>query len=224
MGKKVFISYKYGDTNVQRIGNNYSSKVRDYVDVLQDLFEETPHIFKAEEDGNDLSQFKDETIASTLRDKIFDSTLTIVLISQGMKTFEKEEDQWIPWEVSYSLKEHSRNGRMSSTNGMLAVVLPNSSANYDYFLKEDSCQYCHCRTLITPFLFKILGGNMFNIKKPEYSDCVNHSTGSKPLLGHSSYIYSVKWSDFIGDINTYLDIAVRINETIEAYEIVKVVG
>ena len=31
------------------------AKARDYVNFLQDKFEETPHIFKAEDDDNDLS-------------------------------------------------------------------------------------------------------------------------------------------------------------------------
>lgn len=223
MGKKIFITYKYGDTSVQKLDNIQFTKVRDYVDKLQTMFEETPHIYKAEEDGNDLSQFKDETIASKLRDKIYDSSLTIVLISKGMKNYLREEDQWIPWEISYSLREHKRVGRTSLSNALLAVVIPDETGSYDFFITDNSCPYCHCRSLHTDFLFSILKKNMFNIKKPVHSDCNNHPVYSKPYLGHSSYIFSVKWADFISGVNNHIQTAYQINDNIDDYQIAKAV-
>src|SRR5258708_11422705 len=170
MGKKIFISYKFGDTNVAQLGNNSVTTVRDYVDSLQDMFEETPHIYKGEEDGNDLSQFKDETIESKLRDKIYDSSITMVLISPGMKEAGlREDEQWIPWEISYSLRERTRNERTSRSNGLLAVVIPDSNDSYEFFLTYDAA--CSAIFFNTPFLFKILSANMFNLKIPETREC-----------------------------------------------------
>ncbi|MDN3582497.1 TIR domain-containing protein [Mucilaginibacter flavus] len=218
MGRKIFITYKYGDTNVRALPDIFYTKARDYVTALQELIDKEDHINKGEEDGQSLEDFEDEAIASSLRDKIYDSSITIVLISRNMKTADSEKDQWIPWEISYSLKEHSRNGRTSLSNALLAVVLPDMWGNYDYFITENPT--CNSRTLHTDSLFVILKRNMFNIKAPDTREC----NGNTVYNGYSSYIHSVKWDDFKVNIDYYLDVAAGINGNIDSYNIVKTIS
>lgn len=221
MGKKIFVTYKYGDTKVHHLGGREQTRARHYVDVLQSLLDVTDHINKGEKDGESLSDFKDSTIASKLRDKIYDSSITIVIISKGMKDSIAEVDQWIPWEVSYSLKEHSRSDRVSRTNAVLAVILPDENGSYAYYVTDNACPHCKCRSLNTPFLFGILKSNMFNIKNPEYVTCPDHVNSGKVYKDYASYIYSVKWCDFSRNLNHYIGLAEKINERITEYEITK---
>ena len=106
MGKKIFVSYKYADSDVRKITNDYfhTDTVRDYVNKLEEKIGKSD-IYKGESDDNDLSQLTDDSIWNQLKQKIYDSSITIVLISPNMKTLWKsEKDQWIPQEISYSLK------------------------------------------------------------------------------------------------------------------------
>jgi hypothetical protein len=126
-----------------------------------------------------------------------------------------EKEQWIPWEVSYSLREQSRQGQRSKTNAMLAVVLPDENGSYEYFITKNP--QCNSRTLHTDFLFQILKDNMFNHKNPKTRECNGHTIYS----GYSSYIHSVKWEDFINDIDKYVEIALEIWRNRNDYEIIK---
>ena len=215
MGKKIFTSYKYADSNVRALTGIYPTTVRDYVDILQDKIDETDHINKGEDDGEDMSSLADSTIASKLGDKIFDSTVTIVFISKGMKDNTPEKDQWIPWEISYSLREQSRQDKNSKTNAILGVVLPDNTGTYDWYYRENPA--CNSVTHFTNQLFTILRENMFNIKNPQTRIC----SGTTILEGESSFIKTVKWDNFIENINWYIEKALEIWRVRDQYNIRK---
>lgn len=220
MARKIFVTYKHSDNSVYPI-NGYST-ARAYVDYLIELFK-GDEIYKGE--GNeDLSKFKDETIATHLKDKIYDSSITIVLISPNMKEqLKPESDQWIPWEVAYSLKQITRNGRISQSNAVLAVVLPDWSLTYHYFLLENSCPYCNSTTYKTGTLFQILRENMFNVKTPTFNNCTNHSRTSPVYTGNFSYIPSVRWDRFVSNKESYLNNVETIRDNIDQYNVSKMV-
>lgn len=224
MGKKIFVSYKYNDTNIAQLEGYGKRTVRDYVDYLQDKKFSGDDLNKAEHDGEDLSLFKDDTIKSKLRDKIWDSSITLVLISPAMKDIlKKEEDQWIPWEVSYSLRTETRNNKRSLPNGMIAIVLPDYSRSYDYFLTyetllDDNGEKNNVRNIDTSKTFQIIRDNMFNQKNPTISIMQGH----KVYFGESSYIIIVTWDDFIDNPDAYIERAANLRENkIEDYELYK---
>lgn len=225
-GRKIFVSYKYADDNVENLSDSpwRDSTVRDYVTLLEGYLDGTDHIYKGESDGEDLSMYSDETIWEKLRNRIYDSTLTIVMISPNMKDrFRDERSQWIPWEVSFSLKETSRRNSsgqpvVSRANAMLAVVLPDGSGAYGYYLESRSCCNSGCTMHHTGQLFEIIRRNKFNKKVPDSRSC---ASGDTVWYGEASYIEAVKWADFAADPEKYISAAYDRRDRIDSFDIRK---
>ena len=154
MGRKVFVSYKYADPSVAPVLNSYHSynttTVRDYVDIIENRMGNTNcAYYKGERNNQDLSYLSESMIWERLKDKIYDSSVTIVLISPNMReSYKYDKDQWIPWEISYSLRNQSRDGRTSHSNALLFVILPNMYGSYSYYQELS--------------LFKIMRDNILN--------------------------------------------------------------
>lgn len=220
MGRKIFISYKFADSNVQRLPNKAwyeSTTVRDYVDKLETYFDSTNDIFKAESNNEDLSYLSDDAIWEKLKSRIYDSSTTIIMISPGMKEPNRSErSQWIPWEVSFSLKETTRSDRTSHSNALLAVVLPDQFGSYDYYISGQPCGVVLHKT---ETLFPIIANNKFNLKNPKKFYC--GKCGSYHYQGCVSYIDAVKWEDFILAPNFYIENAHDRRDNIDDYEIHK---
>ena len=182
-------------------------------------------IFKGESDGEDLSALSDDAIWEQLKDRIYDSSVTIVFISPGMKeSGKKDRDQWIPWEISYSLKETSRKNKngdsvTSHSNAILAVVLPDSNGSYSYYLETRNCCSSGCTTHHTNKMFTIIKKNKFNrTKNASKRTCDSDST---IWSGTCSYIEAVKWVSFLADYKKYVDSAVDRQSHIDEYNICK---
>ena len=224
MGRKIFVSYKYNDISVQILDNQKDTKVRDYVTKFEEKLNESDHIYKGEKDDEDLSDLDDDTIWEKLKNRIYDSTVTVIFISPNMKEEGRSyKDQWIPWEVSYSLKETSRKNKngesiTSKTNAMIAVVLPDKDGSYSYYLNSKNCCTSGCVEHETQNLFQIIRDNKFNKKTGNKKEC---ETGSTVWIGESSYITAVKWCDFITNYDNYVDRAIKRQDDIDNYKIVK---
>ena len=225
MGNKIFVSYKYGDNQVENLSVYGDSTVRDYVDEFERKLDSSDNIYKGESDGEDLSNLSDNTIWEKLKDRIYDSSVTVIFISPGMREWWKNDrDQWIPWEVSYSLKETSRRNKngdsiTSHSNAMVAVVLPDLAGSYSYYLESKSCCSGGCTMHHTNNLFSIIKKNKFNrIKNGSNRNCDNNDT---IWTGTCSYIEAIKWSSFIKDYQKYIEKAIERQDCIDEYDICK---
>lgn len=207
MGNKIFISYKYADSSVQTLNSTprwENTTPRHYVDIIQDkVFPKYGHINKGEKDDESLEEFKDETIRTKLSNKIFDSTITLVLISPNMKEegyyAPDEKDQWIPWEISYSLKKKNRVDSVSYPNAVLAIVLPNENGGYSY---ADN----------TNFGFEILNNNRNNLL---------HDYPQSTLKGNcsKSYILRCNWNQFLSQFEGWINAAIEIRQNLDKYQL-----
>lgn len=217
----MFVSYKYYDGSVAALPGIYGRTiVRDYVDVLVEKLERLNYISKAERTDEDLSEYSEYTIEDSLYDLIWDSSVTIILISPRMKEPGKREKmQWIPWEVSYSLRNVSKGGRVSHRNAVLAVVLPDANGKYDYAIESHTCSNtCRCNLWKTNTFFYVIKKNMFNLNDRAKHQ-ISCAEGSAVYRGACSYIDLVRWKDFVADIKGYIDAAIDRKNHINDYDI-----
>lgn len=135
MARKVFVSYKYADDSVYPLNGWYGTTVRTYVDKFEHRVGNNGIcIYKGEKDGEDLSHLSENTIWEKLKDKIRDSSVTAVFISPNMREiYKSDSDQWIPWEIAFSLREQTRNDWVSRSNALIFVILPDRSGSYQYY-------------------------------------------------------------------------------------------
>lgn len=229
MGRKIFVSYKYKDEKVAKlqefyyeevdgkmIYNTRNTRVRDYVDKLQEkIGRENMNL--GEKDGESLEDFSDKQIETLLKQRIRQCSVTIVIISKGMKDSTLYENkQWIPWEVSYSLRVVPTEGNTKQMNAVLGVVLPDESGSYEWYYRENP--NCNSVTNQTGQLFKILRDNMFNILEKEYRECNGSKIHTK---SEPSFIKTVKWDNIMSGNNYdyYINKAVEIKDDEASYDV-----
>lgn len=220
IARKIFVSYKYKDKNVWAgevseftpgEDTDFFYTPRHYVDKIINIIGKD-NIYKGERGDEAMDDFTDDTVDSKLKEKIFDSSVTIVLISPNMKDQSKQEkDQWISKEVLYSLKNKTRGNKTSKTNAMLLVVLPDCTGNYGHAVLQGNCGVVSWQT---NSFFSIIRKNMFNRWGKNQAFCNSclsyHHNGSD-----HSYIYPVKWCDFISNYNYYIDLVLNLREKMD---------
>lgn len=118
MAHKTFISYK----------NSEATGLRDR--IIEALGEDAKY-YQGEHSGSpDMSDEKTEKIRNYLKDMIWGTSVTIVIISPHIC-----ESEWISWEISYSLRMVGRGGITSRTNGVVGVI-QKVNGSYDWLVQH----------------------------------------------------------------------------------------
>ena len=195
MARKTFISYKY-------------SEARDLRDRIIWALGDDATFYQGEtSDSPDLTDTTTENIKRHLTDMMYNTSVTIVILSPNMK-----ESKWIPWEIAYSLKNTTRKGRTSHTNGVVGVI-KKVSGSYSWF--KSTGINCHNTSISLYDLTKlpdIIADNHFNSNPPQWH-CPSCRTYD---WLNGSYIAFVEEESFLRDLGFYIENAYSKSEN-DAY-------
>lgn len=200
MAYKTFISYKYSE----------ASDLRDR--IVDSLGEDARYYQGETSESPDFSDNTTDYIKEKLKDMIYSTSVSIVVISPNIK-----KSKWIDWEIEYSLKQIKRGDKTSGTNGVLGVVM---KYNGDYswlrptVIKDDG----HTSTQTNNhYLYDIIINNRFN-QNPKIYECDACQTINS-LSG--SYISLINEEDFLENPNKYIDNAYEKSKNLGNYIITR---
>ena len=200
MAHKTFISYKYSEAQQSRD------------DILKALSDDAVYYQGETADSPDLTDDATNTVKKRLTDMMYGTTVTIVVLSPNMTS-----SKWIDWEIEYCLKEITRNGRASRTNGLVGVV-QKVNGDYDWLVTTSSMADGHSmRTIDNDKLYPIIHRNRFNLRNKSYfcSQCKTFDSLT------ASYMSIVDEGDFLRDPQRYINSAFEKAENWEDFDLVK---
>ena len=184
MAKKTFISYKYSE----------AQDLRDK--ILESLGDDATYYQGETSDSADLTDTTTENIKENLKDMMFNTSVTIVIISPNIN-----QSKWIDWEIEYCLKRITRKDRTSQTNGVVAVI-QKVNGNYDWFKSLNTqSDGCTSSSYLEHLVYDIISGNRYN-QTPKIYSCSTCQT-INALTG--SYIAYVKEDVFLNNPQEYID-------------------
>lgn len=201
MAHKTFISYKYSEAR----------NLRD--DIIKALGDDATYYKGETSDSPDLTDTSTENIKKNLKDMMYDTSVTIVILSPNMI-----ESKWIDWEIEYCLKDITRKDRTSHTNGVVGVIMKDNGS-YSWF--KTTGTNCHGNSTVSYHMdkvFDIISKNHFN-SNPKQWHCDRCETYD---WLNGSYIAFVEEEDFLKDPQKYIDNAYDKSENdASGYDLVK---
>ncbi len=200
MSHKTFISYKY----------NEAKELRDR--IIRAMGNDATYYRGETSYSPDLTDYSTYTIKNTLKDMIFNTSVTIVILSPRM-----QESEWMDWEIEYSLKAFSRDGRTSRTNGVICVI-QKVNGSYDWLRTKvwttDNYSYY---TYENDKLFPIIYNNRFNQSPQVFANERYHTIGEF----EGNYISIVDEETFLSNVNWYVENAYGKSKKSHAYDLCK---
>lgn len=182
MAHKTFISYVYGEANELR-------------DKIYKAFGNEKPFYRGETaESRDLGDLQKETIKKELSSMIYDTSVTIVILSPSMR-----KSKWMDWEIKYSLRNKTRNDRTSHPNGIVGVIMK-YNGRYDWFKYNKRNYKGIVETKYREeYLLPIIKKNRYNQNSQQKYD----DETKKELYG--SYISFVEEEEFILCPKFYID-------------------
>lgn len=200
MARKTFISYKHSE----------AQDLRDR--ILKALGDDATYYQGETSESPDISDKSTEDIKNVLKDKMFNTSVSIVVISPNMY-----KSKWIDWEIEYCLSEYKRKNRTSYSNGVIGVIMKVDDSTD--WLKIHSFD-CHGTSIVQykrELLYPIINNNRYN-SNPQLKHCKDCNTYD---FMNGSYITLVDEDSFLKYPNYYIENAYDKSEDITKYKLTK---
>lgn len=185
MARETFIAYKYSE----------AQDLRD--EIIEKLGTDASYYQGETAESPDMTGETIDKIKNGLKDMIFGTSVTIVIISPNLK-----KSDWVDWEIEYSLKEYKRQTTTSRTNGIVGVVMK-YNGSYDWLISSNqNSDGCTTRYIDDTKLYEIIKGNRYNLETDDKYSCPNCQSFDQ-LNG--SYIALVEEESFLKNPSHYIE-------------------
>lgn len=201
MARETFISYKHSE----------AQDLRD--EIIDKLGDDAKYYSGETADSPDMSGETVDRIKNSLKDKIFGTSVTIIIISPNIK-----DSSWIDWEIEYSLKEYKRQSTTSKTNGIVGVIMKHNGS-YDWLVSSNqNADGCSTRYIDDSKLYSIINGNRYNLDTDDKYSCPTCQSFDQ-LNG--SYIALVDEERFLQNPSYYIENAYDKSKATDNYNLKK---
>ncbi|WP_163518257.1 TIR domain-containing protein [Gelidibacter japonicus] len=201
MARETFIAYKYSE----------AQDLRD--EIIEKLGADASYYQGETAESPDMTGETIDRIKNGLKDMIFGTSVTIVIISPNLK-----QSKWVDWEIEYSLKEYKRQTTTSRTNGIVGVIMK-YNGSYDWLIsRSQNSDGCTTRYIDSSKLYDIVNGNRYNLETDDKYSCKNCKSFDQ-LNG--SYIALVEEESFLVNPSHYIENAYDKRNATENYNLKK---